>query len=132
VLLLPPAPAALVDDGRALASLSFWSAAARRRIAVLGPPGGVGELGRAEGAPGELTGEEERGEDYFAIHQFLSLKRCFGEKGSWRGGHEGGEGSSRRRTILTINGPEEEVKTEHERLIGFKGEEGVCTWSCVK
>jgi hypothetical protein len=45
--------------------LSVWSAAARRRSAVLGPPGGVGDEGRPEeeGALGELTGEEERGED---------------------------------------------------------------------
>jgi hypothetical protein len=66
VLLLPPAPAALVLDGRALASLSFWSAAARRRIAVLGPPGGVGDEGRPEeeGAFGEFTGEAGRGEDW--------------------------------------------------------------------
>lgn len=42
----PPAPAARVLLGRALASLSFWSAAARRRIAVRGPPGGGGDDGR--------------------------------------------------------------------------------------
>lgn len=66
VLLLPPAPAALVLLGRTLATLSFWSAAARLRMAVFGPPGGVGELGRpvATEADGELTGEESRGEDY--------------------------------------------------------------------
>jgi hypothetical protein len=66
VLLLPPAPAALVLLGRTLATLSFWSAAARRRMAVFGPPGGVGELGRPVLAPaeGELTGDEARGEDY--------------------------------------------------------------------
>jgi hypothetical protein len=67
VELLPPAPAALVELGRAFATLSFWSAAARRLIAVLGPPGGVGEEGRPLlepiAAPGELTGEEGRGED---------------------------------------------------------------------
>lgn len=65
VLLLPPAPAALVLLGRAFASLSFWSAAARLRIAVLGPPGGVGDEGlpMPEAAPGEFTGEEARGED---------------------------------------------------------------------
>jgi hypothetical protein len=45
VLVLPPAPAALVLLGRAFASLSFWSAAALLLIAVLGPPGGVGEDG---------------------------------------------------------------------------------------
>jgi hypothetical protein len=67
VLLLPPAPAALVLLGRTFATLSFWSAAALLRIAVLGPPGGVGDEGRpvlwpAE-APGEFTGDEGRGED---------------------------------------------------------------------
>lgn len=68
VLLLPPAPAALVLFGRAFAIFSFWSAAARRRMAVLGPPGGVGEEGRATlapeaAAPAPLMGEEGRGED---------------------------------------------------------------------
>jgi hypothetical protein len=63
---LPPAPAALVLLGLALANLSFWSAAALRRIAVLGPPGGVGDEGRPmpDAAP-ELTGEEGRGDDCF-------------------------------------------------------------------
>lgn len=37
---LPPAPAALVLDGLAFFTLSLWSAAARRRIAERGPPGG--------------------------------------------------------------------------------------------
>ena len=64
VLELPPAPAALVELGLALATLSFWSAAARRRIAVFGPPGGVGDDGRPLlMAAGELMGEEGRGED---------------------------------------------------------------------
>ena len=65
VLLLPPAPAALVLDGRALATLSARSAAAFRRIAVAGPPGALGDDGRAVVDPveGELTGEEGRGED---------------------------------------------------------------------
>lgn len=40
VLVLPPAPAALVLDGLALATLSALSAAAFRLMAVLGPPGG--------------------------------------------------------------------------------------------
>lgn len=66
VELLPPAPAARVLEGRALATLSARSAAAFLLIAVAGPPGGFGEAGRAvvepvEGA--ELTGEEGRGED---------------------------------------------------------------------
>ena len=38
--MLPPAPAALVLDGLALATLSALSAAALRLMAVLGPPGG--------------------------------------------------------------------------------------------
>lgn len=67
VLLEPPAPADLVLVGLALAIFSFWSAAARRRMAVRGPPGGVGEAGRPmlaplAAAPG--AGDEGRGEDY--------------------------------------------------------------------
>ena len=66
VLLLPPAPAARVLAGLALAALSALSAAALRRIAVLGPPGGVGEDGLAvvEPTEGEPTGEDARGEDW--------------------------------------------------------------------
>lgn len=67
VLLLPPAPAARVLFGLALAIFSFWSAAARRRITARAPPGGGGESGRAPVldpvAAGELTGEAGRGED---------------------------------------------------------------------
>jgi hypothetical protein len=66
VLLLPPAPAALVLLGRALAIFSFWSAAALRRMAVRAPPGGRGDEGRPVLAPvaaAELTGDEARGED---------------------------------------------------------------------
>ena len=67
VLVLPPAPAALVLLGRAFATLSFWSAAALLRIAVFGPPGGVGDEGLpllwAIAPPGEFTGDEGRGED---------------------------------------------------------------------
>lgn len=65
MLVLPPAPADLVLAGRTLAILSFWSAAARRRIAVFGPPGGVGLvcLPVAPPTPGEVTGEAERGDD---------------------------------------------------------------------
>lgn len=40
VPLLPPAPAALVEEGRTFRTVSLWSAAARRRIADRGPPGG--------------------------------------------------------------------------------------------
>jgi hypothetical protein len=71
VLVLPPAPAALVLLGRALASLSFWSAAALLRIAVFGPPGGVGEEGLPvlcpATTPGEFTGDDGRGEDCESI-----------------------------------------------------------------
>lgn len=66
VELLPPAPAARVLDGRAFATLSARSAAALRRMAVAGPPGGFGEDGRAVVEPVDgalLTGEDGRGED---------------------------------------------------------------------
>jgi hypothetical protein len=65
VLLLPPAPAARVLDGLAFATLSALSAAAFLLIAVAGPPGGLGDAGRAvvEPVEGELTGEDGRGED---------------------------------------------------------------------
>ncbi len=91
MLELPPAPAALVLLGRALASLSFWSAAARRRIAVLGPPGGVGDEGRAEDEGGELTGEEGRGEDCFSgvsVHLSCGIGEWMGERGRARAGLE--------------------------------------------
>lgn len=72
VLLEPPAPAARVLLGRALAIFSFWSAAARRRIAVRGPPGIEGDEGRLMLAPlaatPPLSGEEGRGEDYSALN----------------------------------------------------------------
>ncbi len=71
---LPPAPAALVDEGRAFFTVSLWSAAARRRMAARGPPGG--ERGRAmlepvetafeagfeEGVSGPDSGPEVKGE----------------------------------------------------------------------
>lgn len=66
VLLLPPAPAALVLAGRALAILSALSAAAFLLIAVAGPPGALGEAARAVVEPVvglELIGDEGRGED---------------------------------------------------------------------
>jgi hypothetical protein len=64
VLLLPPAPAALVLAGRVFATLSALSAAAFLLMAVLGPPGGVGDDGRPMLAPVEVpTGEVSRGED---------------------------------------------------------------------
>jgi hypothetical protein len=70
VLLDPPAPADRVLVGRALAIFSFWSAAARLRMAVRGPPGGVGEAGRPMLAPlaaPALAGDEGRGEDCEAV-----------------------------------------------------------------
>ena len=70
VLLLPPAPAALVLAGRAFATLSARSAAAFRRMAVAGPPGALSEDGRAVDEPvvgGELTGEEGRGADCWVL-----------------------------------------------------------------
>ena len=66
VLLLPPAPAARVLAGLLAAALSARSAAAFRRIAVFGPPGGVGDEGRAVLEPidcGGLTGGFGFGDD---------------------------------------------------------------------
>lgn len=68
VLLLPPAPAALVLLGLTLATLSALSAAAFLLIAVAGPPGAFGDDGRAVvepvlGEPGELMGDWGRGDD---------------------------------------------------------------------
>lgn len=64
---LPPAPAARVDEGRAFLMDSLWSAAARRRRAARGPPGGVGEEGRPRDEEvaaeiGELAGLESEPE----------------------------------------------------------------------
>ena len=65
MLLLPPAPAALVLAGRAFATLSALSAAAFLLIAVAGPPGGLGEVGRAPVVEADgVSGEDGRGEDY--------------------------------------------------------------------
>ena len=64
MLVLPPAPADLVLEGLAFATLSARSAAAFLLIAVFGPPGG--DEGRAVLEPadwGEFIGELERGED---------------------------------------------------------------------
>lgn len=68
VLELPPAPAALVLEGRAFAAWAALLAAFCRRIATLGPPGGVGEEGldwRAPLSEPEATpvGEVARGEE---------------------------------------------------------------------
>lgn len=62
----PPAPAERVDAGRALRSDSLWSAAARRRRAVRGPPGGVGDEGRLPADPEAVAppaGDLESGPD---------------------------------------------------------------------
>lgn len=64
----PPAPAARVELGLAFRRDSLWSAAARRRNAARGPPGGAGEEGRTtdeaepEEAPGP-AGDLESGPD---------------------------------------------------------------------
>ena len=76
MLLLPPAPAARVLEGLAFATLSALSAAAFRLIAVAGPPGGLGDDGRAVEEPvdgGELTGEDGRGEDCHDVLAVLYL-----------------------------------------------------------
>lgn len=57
-------------DGRALAALSLKSEAALRRMAVAGPPGGFGDVGRAVEEPvlgfseGEVAGEDYLGGRY--------------------------------------------------------------------
>jgi hypothetical protein len=65
VLELPPAPAALVLLGRWLETFSARSAAAFLRMTVAGPPGGLGDAGRAVVEPDAalLTGEVGRGAD---------------------------------------------------------------------
>ena len=70
VLELPPAPAARVLVGLALATLSALSAAAFRRIAVLGPPGGerLRPLLTPPAGDGE-TGEAGPGEDWRIARQ---------------------------------------------------------------
>lgn len=54
----PPAPAERVELGLAFRRDSLWSAAARRRRAARGPPGGVGDEGRFTDEPdaGPLEG----------------------------------------------------------------------------
>lgn len=84
VLELPPAPAARVLVGRALATLSCRSAAARLRIIVLGPPGGVGEEGRTpvalpELGPGELGGGDDCSRHLAPVHPCLrAFQSCPG------------------------------------------------------
>lgn len=73
VELLPPAPAARVELGRVLAAFWARSCAARRRMAVLGPPGGFGELGRAvvRASAGEAGEAEWSEDDYGCLSVFL-------------------------------------------------------------
>jgi len=78
VLLLPPAPAALVLLGRALATLSALSAAAFLLMAVAGPPGGLGDEGRAVVVPVDVEpdcspGEVGRGDDCGRVSMFQLL-----------------------------------------------------------
>jgi hypothetical protein len=77
VLLDPPAPAALVLLGLALALFSFKSAAARLLMAVAGPPGGFGDEGRPVDAPvvGVSTGEVGRGEDIMSGFMLWRIER---------------------------------------------------------
>lgn len=65
MLELPPAPAARVLLGRWFAVFSARSAAAFLRMTVAGPPGGLGDAGRAVVEPVEavLTGDVARGAD---------------------------------------------------------------------
>lgn len=66
MLELPPAPAALVLLGRRFAVFSARSAAAFLLMTVAGPPGGLGDAGRAVVEPEEavLAGEVGRGADW--------------------------------------------------------------------
>jgi hypothetical protein len=75
VLELPPAPAALVLLGRRFAVFSARSAAAFLRITVAGPPGGLGDAGRAVVEPEEavFTGEVARCADCGWISYHLGV-----------------------------------------------------------
>lgn len=80
---LPPAPAALVELGRAFLRVSLWSAAARRRIADLGPPGGE-EARRREvdlpvadwGEVAEVSWSDIGGEEASAWGEEVLVSRC--------------------------------------------------------
>jgi hypothetical protein len=87
---LPPAPAARVLDGRAFLTDSLWSAAARRRMADRGPPGG--EPARATEVPldlaaapaesgpdsgPEVKGEAGRGEDLSLVSMSCHTQSIF-------------------------------------------------------
>ena len=69
VLLLPPAPADRVLLGRCEAALSARSAAAFRRSAVAGPPGGLGDDGRAVVMPCEGDWLDDGGGEGWYLHQ---------------------------------------------------------------
>lgn len=81
--------------GRAFATLSARSAAAFRLIAVAGPPGGLGEAGRAPvvvPVEGELTGEEGRGEDCCSLGQCMRAWCAGSVQGAVRDEGMGGSG----------------------------------------
>lgn len=69
VLLLPPAPAARVLEGRAFATCAALSAAVFRRMTALGPPGTEGDDCRAEERTSRSepevapAGEDARGDE---------------------------------------------------------------------
>jgi len=76
---LPPAPAALVEDGRAFFTDSLWSAAARRRIADFGRPGGLEARRSEEDLPavaveGESGGEGEEGASACSLRVSISVR----------------------------------------------------------
>lgn len=99
-------------DGRALAALSARSAAARRRIAVAGPPGGLGEAGRAVvlDCAGEGAGES----DWVDV-----VSEGLGGR-VW---HWDADGDAGGRTIVTVL-----VWGVYCRSIVFAGEVGVCVF----
>lgn len=74
VLLLPPAPAARVLDGRWFAILSALSAAAFRLSTVRAPPGGEAARAVVEPYAGEPVGEDAGGEDYEFVGQLESIE----------------------------------------------------------
>jgi len=86
VLELPPAPAARVLLGLWFADFSARSAAAFLRITVAGPPGGLGDAGRAVVEPAAvLTGDVGRGEDWTSSQR---QDRCLLEEQGTGGGHK--------------------------------------------
>jgi hypothetical protein len=63
VLLLPPAPAARVLLGRAVAVFSARSAAALRRCTAAAPPGGFGDCAVEAPVDAPVEGPDEGGGD---------------------------------------------------------------------